>query len=57
MPVSRKHFVKSFLLFVATIKNRNSILHALDGTEKISVPSVGSDQAAPDGRLKKIGII
>src|SRR5450432_4000404 len=34
MPVSRKHFVKSFFLLIATFKNRNSILSVPGRTEK-----------------------
>ncbi|HEY2647855.1 MAG TPA: FAD-binding protein [Puia sp.] len=34
MPVSRKHFVKSFFLFIATWKSRNSFLSANGNTEK-----------------------
>jgi FAD/FMN-containing dehydrogenase len=34
MPVSRKHFVKSFFLLIATFKNRHSIPFVLNGKEK-----------------------
>jgi FAD/FMN-containing dehydrogenase len=34
MPVSRKHFVKSFFLLVAGFKRRNSILSSLAGSKK-----------------------
>jgi FAD/FMN-containing dehydrogenase len=36
MPVSRKHFVKSFFLLVAGFKNRNAMLSVLGKTEKNS---------------------
>jgi hypothetical protein len=35
MPVSRKHFLKSFLLLVATFKSRKSVFSPFDDTTKI----------------------